>query len=32
MDGDHTFFQEGLLLVTCVFSLVLNAWAPVLYA
>jgi hypothetical protein len=32
MDGDHTFFREGLLLVTCVFSLVLNAWAPVLYA
>ena len=31
-DGDHSFFRQGTLLATCVFSNVLNAWAPVLYS
>lgn len=30
-DGDHSFFRDGVLLATCVFSKVLNCWAPVLY-
>lgn len=30
-DGDHSFFRSGQLLATCVFSQVLNSWAPVLY-
>ncbi|KAF9547410.1 hypothetical protein CPC08DRAFT_648784, partial [Agrocybe pediades] len=30
-DGDHTFFKDGVLNVTCVFSNVLSAWTPVLY-
>lgn len=30
-DGDNSFFQRGVLLVTCVFSSVLGQWAPVLY-
>jgi len=31
-DGDHSFFRQGLLLVSCVFSKVLNSWVPVLYS
>lgn len=30
-DGDHSFFRDGVLLATCVFSKVMNCWAPVLY-
>ncbi|KAF4612985.1 hypothetical protein D9613_010733 [Agrocybe pediades] len=30
-DGDHTYFKEGVLNVTCAFSSVLCAWVPVLY-
>ncbi|KAF9552183.1 hypothetical protein CPC08DRAFT_728802 [Agrocybe pediades] len=30
-DGDHTYFKEGVLNVTCAFSNVLCAWVPVLY-
>ncbi|KAF8965742.1 hypothetical protein BDZ97DRAFT_1918031 [Flammula alnicola] len=30
-DGDHSFFREGVLNVTCVFNPVMLAWIPVLY-
>ncbi|KDR83051.1 hypothetical protein GALMADRAFT_152034 [Galerina marginata CBS 339.88] len=30
-DGDHTFFNDGILNVTCIFSTVMSAWVPVLY-
>lgn len=30
-DGDHSFFTDGILNLTCVFSHVLTAWVPVLY-
>ncbi|KAF9476157.1 hypothetical protein BDN70DRAFT_935258 [Pholiota conissans] len=30
-DGDHSFFREGVLNVTCVFHPLLLAWTPVLY-
>ena len=30
-DGDHTFFSQGTLLVTCAFSTMLGQWIPVLY-
>jgi hypothetical protein len=30
-DGDHSFFQQGVLVVSCVFNSVLSAWSPVLY-
>lgn len=30
-DGDHSFFQHGVLLISCAFSASLSAWVPVLY-
>ncbi|RXW17986.1 hypothetical protein EST38_g7867 [Candolleomyces aberdarensis] len=30
-DGSHSFFRQGVLLSTCVFSTRLAAWVPVLY-
>ncbi|KIM39432.1 hypothetical protein M413DRAFT_415326 [Hebeloma cylindrosporum] len=30
-DGDHSFFRSGVLLVTCTFSTVMQAWVPTLY-
>ena len=30
-DRDHSFFQQGVLVVSCVFNSVLSAWSPVLY-
>ncbi len=30
-DGDHSYFREGVLNITCVFSLVTLSWIPVLY-
>ncbi|KAF8169648.1 hypothetical protein BJ912DRAFT_861971, partial [Pholiota molesta] len=30
-DGDHSFFREGVLNMTCVFNSVMGAWIPVLY-
>ncbi|OBZ71985.1 hypothetical protein A0H81_08091 [Grifola frondosa] len=30
-DGDHTFFQDGVLINSCAFSTVLGAWVPVIY-
>ncbi|KAF8061718.1 hypothetical protein FPV67DRAFT_293744 [Lyophyllum atratum] len=30
-EGDHSYFQHGVLLVSCSFSAVLNMWVPVLY-
>ncbi|KAJ7198233.1 hypothetical protein C8J57DRAFT_1262469 [Mycena rebaudengoi] len=30
-DGDHSFFRHGPLLASCMFSIVANGWAPVLY-
>lgn len=30
-DGDHSFFREGVLNITCVFSQVMLSWIPILY-
>jgi len=30
-DGDHSFFNTGVLLITCSFSTILQSWVPVLY-
>lgn len=30
-DGDHSFFNMGVLLITCSFSTIIQSWAPVLY-
>ena len=30
-DGDHSYFKEGVLNVSCAFNSVLSAWVPVLY-
>lgn len=30
-DGDHSFFREGVLNITCVFSPTMLSWIPVLY-
>ncbi|KAF8957620.1 hypothetical protein BDZ97DRAFT_1924498 [Flammula alnicola] len=30
-DGDHSFFRDGVLIVTCVFNMLMVAWVPVLY-
>ncbi|KAJ7112759.1 hypothetical protein C8R43DRAFT_903545, partial [Mycena crocata] len=32
VDGDHTYFKEGQLLVTCAFSTTSREWTPVLYS
>jgi hypothetical protein len=29
-DSDHSFFQSGLLIVSCTFNDTLNAWVPIL--
>lgn len=30
-DGDHSFFRDGILNLTSVFSTTMNQWVPVLY-
>jgi hypothetical protein len=30
-DGDHSYFLEGTLNVTCAYDLIMLAWLPVLY-
>ncbi|KAI0085310.1 hypothetical protein BDY19DRAFT_996853 [Irpex rosettiformis] len=30
-DGDHSFFTQGNLITTCMFSSTMNQWVPVLY-
>jgi len=30
-DGDHSFFRDGVLLTSCVFNGVIEAWVPILY-
>ncbi|KAJ7842638.1 hypothetical protein B0H14DRAFT_3456690 [Mycena olivaceomarginata] len=32
VDGDHTFFRQGPLLASCVFSRVSAEWTPILYS
>lgn len=30
-DGNESFFQDGVLLTTCIFSTTLKSWVPVLW-
>ncbi|KAI0650987.1 hypothetical protein C8Q79DRAFT_1099915, partial [Trametes meyenii] len=31
LDGDHSFFRDGLLITACAFSTTLAAWVPIVY-